>query len=159
MIELGKVFEDYFSDLQADMVSICLEYVFDKANKIYIYCSFEEGLLSNDFFYNINGKIVERHKLNDAIVNEESEDDFSYDISVDRQKAVVKIINNDIKEMIKLCKQYDREMPTEIKMIYDVKTNKLTADYKYELVHTNDPNKTASSIARLWFEQVKKENY
>ncbi|MCV9885109.1 DUF600 domain-containing protein [Metabacillus halosaccharovorans] len=141
------------------MVSICLEYVFDKANKIYIYCSFEEGLLSNDFFYNINGKIVERHKLNDAIVNEESEDDFSYDISVDRQKAVVKIINNDIKEMIKLCKQYDREMPTEIKMIYDVKTNKLTADYKYELVHTNDPNKTASSIARLWFEQVKKENY
>lgn len=159
MIELGKVFEDYFSELQADMVSICLEYVFDKANKIYIYCSFEEGLLSNDFFYNINGKIVERHKLNDAIVNEESEDDFSYDISVDRQKAVVKIINNDIKEMIKLCKQYDREMPTEIKMIYDVKTNKLTADYKYELVHTNDPNKTASSIARLWFEQVKKENY
>ncbi len=156
---MGKVFEDYFSELQADMVSICLEYVFDKANKIYIYCSFEEGLLSNDFFYNINGKIVERHKLNDAIVNEESNGDFSYDISVDRQKVVVKIINNDIKEMIKLCKQYDREMPTEIKMIYDVKTNKLTADYKYELVHTNDPNNTASSIARLWFEQVKKESY
>jgi hypothetical protein len=79
-------------------------------------------------------------------------------ISVERQKAVVNIINQDIKEMIKLCKEHDREMPTEIKMIYDVKTNKITADYKYELVHTNDSNMTASSVARLWFEQVKKED-
>ncbi len=155
---LGKVFEDYFSELQADMVSICLEYVFDRANKIYIYCSYEEGLISNDFFYNINGKIVERHKLNDALINVENKDDFSYDTSVVRQKAVVKIINEDIKEMIKLCKEYNREMPTEIKLVYDVKANKLTADYKYELVHTIDSNETASSVARRWFEQVKREH-
>ena len=155
---MGKVFEDYFSELQADMVSICLEYVFERANKIYIYCSYEEGLVSNDFFYNINGKIVERHKLNDALVNEVDEANFTYDISVDRQKAVVKIINENIKAMIKLCKKYDHEMPTEIKIIYDVKANKLMADYKYELVHTDDSKKTASSIARLWFEQIKKEN-
>lgn len=155
---MGKVFEDYFSELQADMVSICLEYVFERANKIYIYCSHEEGLVSNDFFYNINGKIVERHKLNDALVNEEGNANFSYDISVDRQKAVVKIINQNIKELIKLCRKYDREMPTEIKIVYDVQANKLAADYKYDLVHTNDSNKTASSIARIWFEQIKNEN-
>jgi poly(A) polymerase Pap1 len=156
--EMGKVFEDYFSELQADMVSICLEYVFERANKIYIYCSHEEGLVSNDFFYNINGKIVERHKLNDALVNEEVNANFSYDISVDRQKAVVKIINENIKEFIKLCRKYDREMPTEIKIVYDVQANKLAADYKYDLVHTNDSNKTASSIARIWFEQIKNEH-
>lgn len=155
---MGKVFEDYFSELQADMVSICLEYVFERANKIYIYCSHEEGLVSNAFFYNINGKIVERHKLNDALVNEEGNANFSYDISVDRQKAVVKIINQNIKELIKLCRKYDREMPTEIKIVYDVQANKLAADYKYDLVHTNDSNKTASSIARIWFEQIKNEN-
>ncbi|MEF2292426.1 DUF600 domain-containing protein [Virgibacillus dokdonensis] len=140
------------------MVSICLEYVFERANKIYIYCSYEEGLVSSDFFYNINGKIVERHKLNDALVNEEDDTNFSYDIAVERQKAVVKIINENIKEIVKLCKKYDREMPAEIKIVYDVKSNELTARYKYELVHTNDSNKTASSIARLWFEQIKKEN-
>lgn len=155
---MGKVFEDYFSELQADMVSICLEYVFERANKIYIYCSHEEGLVSNDFFYNINRKIVERHKLNDALVNEEGNANFSYDISVDRQKAVVKIINQNIKELIKLCRKYDREMPTEIKIVYDVQANKLAADYKYDLVHTNDSNKNASSIARIWFEQIKNEN-
>ncbi|CDQ40383.1 hypothetical protein BN990_02705 [Virgibacillus salexigens] len=32
-----KEFEDYFSELQTDMVSICLEYFFERANKkIYI---------------------------------------------------------------------------------------------------------------------------
>lgn len=35
------IFEDYFSELQADMVSICLEYVQGKADKIYIYAAFE----------------------------------------------------------------------------------------------------------------------
>lgn len=155
---MAKVFEDYFSELQADMVSICLEYVFERANKIYIYCSYEEGLVSNDFFYNINGEIVERHKLNDALFKEQDDANFSYDTSLERQKAVVKILNENIKEMIKLCKKFEHEMPTEIKIVYDVKANKLTADYKYELIHTKDPNKTASSIARLWFEQNKKDN-
>ena len=31
-----KVFEDYFSELQSDMVSICLEYVDNEAEEIYI---------------------------------------------------------------------------------------------------------------------------
>lgn len=158
MNELDKVFEAYFSELQADMVSICLEYVFERANKIYIYCSHEEGFISNDFFYDINGKIVERHKLNDALINEESNVNFSYDTSVDRQKAVVRIINENIKEMIKLCKEYERDMPTEMKLIYDVKSGSFKAEYQYDLVYTNDDIKTADHIAEEWFEEIKNNN-
>ena len=33
-------FEQIFSDIQTDMVSICLEYVEKKADKIYIYASY-----------------------------------------------------------------------------------------------------------------------
>ena len=33
---MAKIFEDHFSELQADMVSICLEYVSGKADKIFI---------------------------------------------------------------------------------------------------------------------------
>ena len=33
---MGKIFEDYFSEYQADMVSICLEYVHEQADMIYI---------------------------------------------------------------------------------------------------------------------------
>ena len=59
---MSKVFEDYFSELQADMVSICLEYVENRAQKIFIYCSFEEGLVSSDFFYKVANSVLERHK-------------------------------------------------------------------------------------------------
>ena len=44
---MEKMFEDYFSEIQADMVSICLEYVEKRAEKIYIYCSFENGMISS----------------------------------------------------------------------------------------------------------------
>ena len=57
---MGKMFEDYFSEIQADMVSICLEYVGKRAEKIYIYCSFEDGMISSGFFYKVNSKIVKR---------------------------------------------------------------------------------------------------
>ena len=150
-----KLFEDKFSELQANMVSICLENLEKRAEKIiYIYCSYEKGVISSSYFYNINGKIVERHKLNEAIkIGEEK-----YDVSVDRQKAVIKIINSDIGALLKICKEYDRPMPTEMKIDYDVKNNSLKAEYKYELVYSNDAVKTASDIAAEWFEEVKKGN-
>lgn len=153
---MSKVFEDIFSELQADMVSICMEYVEEKAEKIFIYCSLEERVISNDFFYCINGKIVRKHKLNDAInikvVN------FQYNTSSDRQKCVMNIINDDIEKIYKLCNEYERQMPTEIKLIYDVEKNSLKAECKYDLVYSNDPVKTADDIAMEWFEQIKSEN-
>ena len=151
---MSKVFEDYFSELQADMVSICLEYVENRAQKIFIYCSFEEGLVSSDFFYKVANSVLERHKLND-IVNEGQE---KYNIDVDRQMAVMDIINEDIEKIYKLCKEYKREMPTEIKLIYDVDKNSLEGEYKYDIVYSNDPVKTADYIAMEWFEKIQLEN-
>ena len=155
---MSKVFEDYFSELQTDMVSICLEYVEKKADKIYIYCSFEKGVISSDFFYCINDKVVRKHKLNDAVTMDSGK--FRYDTSVARQKGVMNIINDDIEKLYKICNQYNKEMPTEIKLVYDVNKNSLKANYKYDLVYSNDPIKTADDIAMEWFEEVKnkKEN-
>jgi hypothetical protein len=151
---MSKVFEDYFSELQADMVSICLEYVENRAQKIFIYCSFEEGVISSDFFYKIANSILEGHKLND-IVNEIQK---KYNVTVDRQMAVMDIINEDIEKIYKLCKEYKKKMPTEIKLIYDVEKNSLKAEYKYDLVYSNDPVRTADDIAMEWFEEVRLEN-
>lgn len=151
---MSKVFEEYFSELQADMVSICLEYVANRAQKIFIYCSFEEGVVASDFFYKVANSILERHKLND-IVDEGQE---KYNVTTERQMAVMDIINEDVEKIYKLCKKYERDMPTEIKLIYDVEKNSLKAEYKYDLVYSNDPVKTADDIAMEWFEQITKEN-
>ena len=152
---MGKVFEDYFSELQADMISICLEYVEKRADIIYVYCSFEEMTVSCDFFYCINDNIVRKHKLNDVI----SDKSFRYDTSAARQTAVMDIIIEDIEGIYKLCNEYQKEMPTEIKLIYDVNKNSLKADYKYELVYSKDEQKTADDIAMEWYEEVKNSSY
>ena len=148
---MGKVFEDYFSELQADMVSICLEYVENRAEKIYIYCSYENRMISSDFFYKINGKVIERHKLNDVLIKDQKE----YDVSVNRQNSVLKIINGDIMALIKLCQEHQREIPTQIKLVYDVAANRLNADYGYDLYYSNDESKIASDIAEEWFQLEK----
>ena len=97
---------------------------------------------------------MDRHKLNDAIAQGEAE----YDVSGERQRVVLDVINSDIKQLMKICKKHNRDMPTEIKLIYDVKSKSLKTDYRYDLVYTNDPVKTASIVSNEWFEEVKKEN-
>lgn len=148
---MNKVFEDYFSELQADMVSICLEYVQNKAEKIYIYCSSEERILSSDFFFCIGGKVKERHKLNN---DKDKCNNYIYDTSIERQGKVLDILIEDLKKIMALCKEYQREMPTEIKLVYDVSKNSLQAGYKYDLVYSNDPDITADDIAMDWIKEI-----
>ncbi|MFJ7366758.1 immunity protein YezG family protein [Peribacillus frigoritolerans] len=149
-----REFEDRFSELQADMISICMEYVEDRADKVYVYASCEEGIISSSFFYLINNKYVKSHKLNDALENGEER----YDVSTERGFMVLDIINENIEKIKVLCKEYERDMPTEMKLIYDVKSGNFKAEYKYDLVYTNDNIKTAHHIANEWFEELKNNN-
>ncbi|EMA6345212.1 MULTISPECIES: immunity protein YezG family protein [Bacillus cereus group] len=146
-----KEFEDRFSELQADMISICMEYVENRADKVYVYASCEEDMISSSFFYLINNKYVECHKVNDALENEEEK----YDVSPERMFQVLQIIGEDIEEIETLCKEYEKDMPTEMKLIYDAKSGKFKAEYKYDLIHTNEDIKTADDFADEWFEEVK----
>ncbi|USK82584.1 DUF600 family protein [Peribacillus frigoritolerans] len=149
-----REFEDIFSELQADMISICMEYVEDRADKVYVYASCEEGVISSSFFYLINNKYVKSHKLNDALEN----GDERYDVSTERGFMVLDIINENTEKIKVLCKEYERDMPTEMKLIYDVKSGNFKAEYKYDLVYTNDDIKTAHHIANEWFEELKNNN-
>lgn len=150
-----KEFEDRFSELQADMISICMEYVEDRADKVYVYASYEEGVISGKFFYLINNQYVKCHKVNDALRNGEER----YDVSPERMFKVLQIIGEDIEQIEVLCKEYERDMPTEMKLIYDVKSGKFQAEYQYDLVHTNDDIKTADDFADEWFKEIKNNNF
>ncbi|KON67453.1 immunity protein YezG family protein [Peribacillus butanolivorans] len=149
-----KEFEEIFSELQADMISICMEYVEDRADKVYVYASCEEGIISSSFFYLINNKYVKSHKLNDALEN----GDERYDVSTERGFMVLDIINDNVEKIKVLCEEYERDLPTELKLIYDTKSGKLQAEYKYDLIYTNDDVKTAHHIANEWFEEIKNNN-
>ena len=149
---MEKNFEDYFSELQTDMVSICLEYIENKAENIYIYGSYEPNAYYFNVFFRIEGKYVLKHQVND---------NFStpiYNTATDRQIGVQRIGINDLEEIHKKCEEFNREMPTEIKLYYNVKSNSLKGQYKYDLVYSNDNELLPSDIFESWFEEVKKSS-
>ena len=110
--------------------------------------------ISCDFFYCICNTVVRKHELNSAIHGE----DFLYDTSTTRQTVVMDTLVKDVERIYQLCKDYQRDMPTEIKLIYDIQHNRLTADYRYDLVYSPTVDKTADDIALEWFEEIKVNN-
>jgi hypothetical protein len=147
---MNKIFEDYLSELQTDMVAISLEYVDNQADDIYIYCSYEPTMYVFDVFFRINGKIVHKHQLNETGNNK-----VIYDVSKERQKALLKIGNDNLKNIHKKCEEFNKEMPTEFKLHYDVKQNRLQGQYRYDVVYSNDEELLPDDIFDLWFEEVK----
>ena len=114
---MPKVFEDYFSELQANMVAVCLDYVKHKANDIYIYCSYESNVYVFNVFFVIENNVYRKHKLN-TILNEN-------DTSIDRQEALLDVGIKNLEALHNKCKDFKRKMPTEMKLHYDVQSNKL----------------------------------
>ncbi len=72
-----------------------------------------------------------------------------------RQKGAVKIINEDIKKLNRICQEYQRDMPTQIKLVYDIVENKLNADYSYDLIFSNDISRTAYDVLEEWYQSEK----
>jgi len=154
--------EDYYID--GNKLTITLSgkekimgsYYFDTEKEL---ISFKELFSLGDYvklmgiFYKVNSKIVKKNKLNDVIVDGQKE----YDVSISRQKAVSNIINDDIKALKRLCQEHQKEMPTQIKLIYDVISNKLNADYSYDMIFSNDKNKTAYDVLEEWYQLEKIE--
>src|SRR5699024_7219405 len=120
-----KVFEDYLTDLQADMVDICLEYVENETEDIYIYCSYEPKMYVFDFFYKINGNIIQKNKHNNALKKSNNPHEQVYDITKEKQVTSLKKGNQNLKSNHEKCKEYNRETPTEIKLHYNVRQNSL----------------------------------
>ncbi|MBC1922215.1 hypothetical protein [Listeria grayi] len=148
---MAKVFEDVFMEIQADMVSLGLDYVESQAEKVFIYVSYEESALTFNVFYLIKGKIVTISKVNEVLGNKKN---FN-------KKEVFSILNAGIKELdriISACKEYDRPIPTEMRLTYDVKANSLKSDYQYEPVYSNTDDKHSSDIFMEWIDAERNKN-
>ena len=142
----AKMFEEKFTELQADMVDICNEYSKGLADKIFIYAA-NEGMILTHHFYCINNKIFDCQKLNESGLQTE------FDVSKDCQGQVLDILNEDIQKIQILCEKYKQPVPKLMKLVYEPKTKKFNADYKYE-------NQTTDDISVFdnddnWFEEEK----
>lgn len=140
------MFEDEFSALQADMVDICNEYSKGMADKIFIYAA-NEGMILTQHFYCINTNLYKCSKLNNTGLT------VNFDVSIDCQRQVLDILNEDIQRLQSLCEKYDQPAPKLMKLVYEPKTKKFNGEYKYE-------NQTTDEISVFdnydaWFEEEK----
>ncbi|MCS1351671.1 hypothetical protein [Mechercharimyces sp. CAU 1602] len=71
-------------------------------------------------------------------MNKLPEINFKYDVSSERQDAVLDVGINDLKKIKKKCEEFGRDMPTEMKLYYNVSGKKLQVKYGYDLVVTHD---------------------
>lgn len=55
------------------------------------------------------------------------------------------------------CLQYHRDMPTQIKLVYDVAGNKLCADYAYEPILGKKADLTIHDVIDEWYQEMQQE--
>ena len=139
-------FEKQFSELQADMISVCFEYCERKSDTIFVHFICENNSIFANFFFRIDGNMRKKGRL----------DDSGTPVSVMRQKEALSIITNDMRAILSLCDQNSKPVPTEIRIVYDVKKDSLRADYHYDQICSSE--KTDRAVSDEWFDELSQEN-
>ena len=140
-------FEDKFMEVQASMISLAMEYVQDQADKIYIY-AIADSLYSFNLFYEIKGKVVHKHLVNNFLPDDSQ-------VDIDLQSILLREGIRDVENMIEICQEYGREHPTEMWLIYDAKKNSINSRYSYEGRYDKDEELLPRLEFEKWFEEVK----
>lgn len=132
---MSNQFEDEFMDLQADLINLCLEATEKKVNKVYAYVSIEEKSKMFNAFFDVNGEVKTLNQLglSNSLINQ-----------------LLKLGTGDLEKIKSVCKSFNKPIPTEIKMYYDVNTGKYSADYKYNEVCSARTGVSAGEIFINW---------
>lgn len=142
---MDRTFEERLAEIQSKMILACMDYADNRAEYIYIYASREGRCTSSQFFFKINGQVVRKHELGEG-----------FDVSSERQFACLDILRAYIHEAEDVCKEYGKDMPTEMKIIYDAENDKTDIAYRYDLVYSNSRTKTDYDVMEKWFKEMQK---
>ena len=145
-----KDFDSKFSKIITEMVEIAFEYVDyneKEIDTIYIYGSMEDYSFFYNVFYRVNGQLTELHKLND--ISKEQ-----YDLSDERTFGLLELGNKYLQEIKKLFIEDEREVPTQMKMVYYPKTKKFSTDISYEPYWSNNTELLPDDIFLQWYKEI-----
>ena len=145
---MNRVFEDQLMDIQSDMISLSLEYVENKAEIVYIYVVLEDGLVSFDVFYKIGGFISEKSDVNEYLSEKINDSD-------DIQFSLLEYGIEDAEKIEVLFEENSKEVPTEIRLVYDVKNNSLKSNYRYDAMYEKNEDLSVSDVFEAWIQEEK----
>ena len=142
------IFEDQLMEIQSDMISLSLEYVENKAEIVYIYVVLEDGLVSFDVFYKIGGFISEKSDVNKYLSEKINDSD-------DIQFSLLEYGIEDAEKIEVLFEENSKEVPTEIRLVYDVKNNSLKSNYRYDAMYEKNEDLSVSDVFEAWIQEEK----
>lgn len=145
---MNRVFEDQLMDIQSDMISLSLEYIENKAETVYIYVVLEDGLVSFDVFYKIGGFISEKSDVNKYLSEKINDSD-------DIQFSLLEYGIEDAEKIEVLFEENSKEVPTEIRLVYDVKNNSLKSNYRYDAMYEKNEDLSVSDVFDAWIQEEK----
>ena len=145
---MNRVFEDQLMDIQSDMISLSLEYVENKEETVYIYVVLEDGLVSFDVFYKIGGFISEKSDVNEYLSEKINDSD-------DIQFSLLEYGIEDAEKIEVLFEENSKEVPTEIRLVYDVKNNSLKSNYRYDAMYEKNEDLSVSDVFDAWIQEEK----
>lgn len=114
---MAKVFEDEFMDVQTGLIELCMEVSGGNVDKIYAYCAVGERSFMFNAFFMVNGQIKDLMELQG----------MTHGLAFE----FLEVGTKDLISLKNLEKKYNRPIPAEMKLYYDVPTGKFHAEYDY----------------------------
>lgn len=145
----AATFDTRFTELFTAMVNLAYDYVErnkEEVDAVYVFGSMETGEYYYNACYRINGRLVRRNKVNTVSVKKY--DDSNPTLSAMSRKGI-----QYLRETAQLFRDDDREVPTQMKMVYHPKTGSFNNDISYELYYT-DNDLTIDEVFVKWFEEL-----
>lgn len=140
-IAMIKGFEDAFTDIQADYISLCMEYLeignID-ANVVYVYLYQTEHIQMFNAFFKVGTAVITAGEVG----------------SEELTKQFFDVGTEDIERLIEVCNKYEHPCPNELKLICNVQTGSFDADYKYE-ENPDNGNITPEEVFLNWISEAK----
>lgn len=143
---MSKTFEDQFSELLGDMITICYKYVNGQADTVYVYSFSAEHMSFSDCFFQIGDHIVYKSRVNDYWHQGQQ------NVNTERaQDQLLMTLLKDRTQIDKLFQEHKREIPVELRLVYDVKTGKFNTNVSYDPL----PKKRTPQLSRyMWMQEV-----
>lgn len=140
---MSRVFEDEFMDLQTGLISLCLEVTQGKVDKVFAYGSNEKKSTMFNAFFEVNGEIKTLNMLG---------------VSQELAFQFLGVGIEDLEKLDAIGAKYNRPVPTELKLYYDVRARKFKSEYKYEEVCSARTGKSAGEVFNEWLAEMRAAN-
>lgn len=143
-------FEEEFSESQIAMVQLALNLTDGRIDDVFVYTSCEGGSTAFNVCFGAGENVLKTNELNQL-------HSMSSPPSDDEIFGVLSQGLDLVDEMEAICEHHNQPIPTESRLHYDLRAEKLVADFKYDPVFVEGSDWTPHEEFNEWVAQLHKD--